>query len=182
MAPEQLAGREVSDRSDIFSLGLVLFEIFTGKRAFDATTIAELLRMHDEGVQLSHVARAVRDLDPAVERVIERCLAPSPRGASGLARWRCPRRCPAAIPLAAALAAGETPSPEMVAAAGRSEAVPLPQALGLALTVCLLLAVTIVSRSAQSFTSKIPFDKPPAVLKDRASRGPLAPRLSRAAG
>src|SRR4051812_3101092 len=44
MAPEQLAGVEVSERSDLFSLGLVLFELFTGKRAFTATTLAELLR------------------------------------------------------------------------------------------------------------------------------------------
>ncbi len=167
MAPEQLAGREVSVRSDIFALGLVLFEIFTGRRAFDAKTVAELLRQHDRGLQGS-MSSSVRDLDPAIERVIERCLAPQPtaRPASALA---VSAALPGGDPLAAALAAGETPSREMVAAAGRSEAVPLPQALGLALTVCLLLAVTIVSRSAQSFTSKIPFDKPPAVLKDRAT-------------
>src|SRR5580693_4092489 len=36
MAPEQLAGREVSIQSDIYSLGLVLYEVFTGKRAFEA--------------------------------------------------------------------------------------------------------------------------------------------------
>src|SRR6187399_2116052 len=53
MAPEQLAGQDVTERSDIFALGLVLFEIYTGRRAFDATTLAELLRQHDEGIRLS---------------------------------------------------------------------------------------------------------------------------------
>src|SRR5580765_1085365 len=78
MAPEQLAGKEVSARSDIYSLGLVLYEIFTGKQAFEASTLAELVRMHTETTPVSP-SSLVKDLDPAVERVILRCLDPDPR-------------------------------------------------------------------------------------------------------
>ena len=42
MAPEQLNGRPATIKSDIYALGLVLFEIFTGKRAHEAKTLQEL--------------------------------------------------------------------------------------------------------------------------------------------
>src|SRR5918911_3260072 len=45
MAPEQLDGQTVTVRSDIYSLGLVLYELFTGKRAFDAPTLGELIKL-----------------------------------------------------------------------------------------------------------------------------------------
>jgi serine/threonine-protein kinase len=72
MAPEQLAGKEVSIRSDIYALGLVLHEMFTGKRRDDTATTPTSL---------------VKDMDPAVERVILKCLEPDPqnRPASALA-------------------------------------------------------------------------------------------------
>ena len=116
MAPEHLAGKEVTVRSDIYALGLVLYEIFTGRRPYEANSLAELVeaRTHATPVTLSSL---VRDIDPAVERVVERCLKPDPtqRPASALA---VAAALPGGDPLAAALAAGETPSPEMVAAAG----------------------------------------------------------------
>src|SRR5205823_3947254 len=71
MAPEQLAGEEVSVRSDIYSLGLVLYEIFTGKLPFESDTLAGLKRAQRENVPVSPSA-IVRDLDPMVERVILR--------------------------------------------------------------------------------------------------------------
>ena len=121
MAPEQLAGKEVTERSDIYSLGLVLYETFTGKRAFDATALADLVRQRNEQ-PLSAPSTWVKDLDPAVERVIMRCLEtdPSARPASALA---VAAALPGGDPLAAALAAGETPSPQMVAAAGEKEGI-----------------------------------------------------------
>src|SRR5919198_715594 len=45
MSPEQLAGRELTARSDIYSLGLVLYEIFTGRKAFSAPSLTDLLRL-----------------------------------------------------------------------------------------------------------------------------------------
>lgn len=116
MAPEQLAGLEVTARSDIYSLGLVFYEIFTGKRPFEANSLAELMTAQKAATPIS-ISTLVRDLDPAVERVVLRCLDPEParRPASALA---VAAGLPGGDPLAAALAAGETPSPEMVAAAG----------------------------------------------------------------
>jgi serine/threonine-protein kinase len=116
MAPEQLAGREVSVRSDLYSLGLVLYELFTGKQAFEAQTRDEMARLQRESTP-SDPSSHVQGLDPAVERVILQCLEnePADRPASALA---VAAALPGGDPLAAALAAGETPSPEMVAAAG----------------------------------------------------------------
>jgi serine/threonine-protein kinase len=118
MAPEQLAGQEVTALSDIYSLGLVLYEIFTGKRAFAAETLAELTKQRSQQ-PLSTPSTWVKDLDPSVERVILRCLDADPlkrpTGALAVAA-----ALPGGDPLAAALAAGETPSPQMVAAAGET--------------------------------------------------------------
>src|SRR5436190_188940 len=47
MAPEQLAGKPASIQSDIYALGLILFEIFTGRRAYEAKTFNELLSLHE---------------------------------------------------------------------------------------------------------------------------------------
>lgn len=118
MSPEQLAGKEVTEKSDIYSLGLVLYEIFTGKRAFDTDSLAELVRVRTQSAP-SRPSTLVKDLDPAVERVILRCLEPDPalRSTSVLS---VAAALPGGDPLAAALAAGETPSPQMVAAAGKT--------------------------------------------------------------
>src|SRR5580700_2850366 len=52
MSPEQLKGEEVTTKSDIYALGLVLYEIFSGKRAYEAQSIAELIKLQ-EGAQIS---------------------------------------------------------------------------------------------------------------------------------
>jgi serine/threonine-protein kinase len=116
MAPEQLAGGRVSARSDIYSLGLVLYELFTGKRAFEATSSAELKRMHESGT-LTTPSGFARDIDPAIERLILHCLERDPETRPSSA-YAVLGALPGGDPLAAAIAAGETPSPELVANAG----------------------------------------------------------------
>jgi hypothetical protein len=115
-APEQLAGKEVSKASDIYALGLVLYELFTGRRAFEATSAAELAEMQTSGTPPS-LSSHVEGLSESIERIIQRCLDPDPlrRPESALA---VAMALPGGDPLAAAMAAGETPSPDMVADAG----------------------------------------------------------------
>src|SRR6185503_11627072 len=118
------AGGRVSIRSDVYALGLVLYEVFTGKRVFSAKSLPELKQMHESG-SLTTPSELVRDLDPAVERVVLHCLERDPelRPPSAYAVLGA---LPGGDPLAAALAAGETPSPELVANAGdRGTASPL---------------------------------------------------------
>jgi hypothetical protein len=114
-----VAGKEVSIKSDIYALGLVMYEMFTGKRAFEADNLADLIRMRGES-RPTEISSTARDVDPAVERIILKCLDPDPakRPSGALA---VSAALPGGDPLAAALAAGETPSPEMVAAAGAQE-------------------------------------------------------------
>src|SRR5258708_5370925 len=116
MAPEQLAGRDVSTRSDIYSLGLILYEILTGKRAFEASTIPELMKLREQGT-ITNPSTLVRDLDPLIGGVILRCLE-TDREKRPATALQVAAALPGGDPLAAALAAGETPSPQMVAAAG----------------------------------------------------------------
>ncbi len=139
MAPEQLTGKEVTQRSDIYSLGLVLYELFTGKRVFEANNLTEMLKLHEQTTPTTPSSH-VKDIDPLVEKVILRCLEkdPSKRPSSAI---QVAAALPGGDPLAAALAAGETPSPEMVAAAG--EKTGLRPAIAVACLAAVIAGLTI---------------------------------------
>jgi serine/threonine-protein kinase len=166
MSPEQLAGREVDARSDIFALGVVLYEIFTGRRAFEVTSIGELMRRHEASL-VTKPTQIVPDLDPLIERTILRCLEydPARRPASALA---VAAALPGGDPLAAALAAGETPSPAMVAAAGETAAMPRSKAVGATAAMLALVAATALASARAGVLTYVPDPKPRAVLVDRA--------------
>ena len=77
MAPEQLAGREADARSDIFAFGAVVYEMATGRRAFEGTTAATLIGaiLHTDPPPLSTLQPLV---PPLLDRLVARCLAKDP--------------------------------------------------------------------------------------------------------
>jgi len=168
MAPELLAGKPASPRSDIYALGLILFEIFTGRRAYEAKTVNELKQLHDTGT-ITTPSTIVRDLDPAIERIILRCLArdPDERPASALT---IAVALPGGDPLGAALAAGETPSPAMLVAAGESDALPVMRGLALIAALAASIAIYAWLTPFSSIASRVPLDKSAPVLADRAQQ------------
>ncbi|PYT15848.1 MAG: hypothetical protein DMF51_06000 [Acidobacteria bacterium] len=166
MAPEQLAGDSVSVQSDLYALGLILYELFTGRPAFSAGSAAELARVREESTPPSPASR-VEGLDPGIVRVILRCLERNPRDrpVSALA---VAAALPGGNPLRAALEAGETPSPELVAAAGEKGGLEPRQAwLCFSGIAAGLVAVVGLAGSSQ-LTAYVPLELPPQVLEHRA--------------
>jgi hypothetical protein len=141
MAPEQLEGRQATVQSDLYALGLVMYELFTGKRTHNARTLPE--RVRELSSEITTPSSLVRDLDPAVERIILRCLANDsgqrPRSARDVIL-----ALPGGDPLAAAMAAGETPSPRIVAAAGSEGSLRPAVAWSLLGGIAVLLALMLV--------------------------------------
>jgi len=165
MAPEQLAGTEVTIRSDIYSLGLVLYEMFAGKRPFEAGTLAEMIRLQQESSPA--LTTVVKDVDPVVERVIQRCLAADPRQRPATA-LAVAAALPGGDPLAAALAAGETPSPDLVAAAGQAVGIrPMLALACLAATIAGLVAVMLIGPRVQ-LIGRVAMDHSPEVLVEKS--------------
>jgi serine/threonine-protein kinase len=165
MAPEQLAGQEVTMRSDIYALGLVLYEVFTGKRAF-AESPAQLVRAGVDRTP-SRPSSVVKDLDPTVEKVILRCLEtePSSRPPTALA---VAAALPGGDPLAAALAAGETPSPQLVAASGETAGLRPRIAVACFAAVLLGLAFSVYFSIHYSALEKMGPDLTPEILTEKS--------------
>ena len=168
MSPEQITGKEVTTKSDIYSLGLVLYEIFTGRRAFEADTINELIRKHKTAAP-TNPSEHIKDIDPLVELTIFRCLEKAPRDRPDSA-LQVALMLPGGNPLEAAIAAGETPSPEMVAAAPKKGALKPAVAVACLSAVVALFAFIVFFSGKVKVHEWIPLDKPPEALAERANQ------------
>ena len=167
MAPELFDGRAGGIRADIYALGLVIYEIFTGQRMFTSRSFAELARDHRERPP-SSASQVVPDIDSSIDTVIQRCLSKDPdaRPSSALA---VAAALPGGDPLAAALARGETPSPALVASAGGEGMVAPPVLIA---SLLFVIAGIVVFAWASAFThllSVAPLPRSPDVLRDRAN-------------
>src|SRR5437899_8672702 len=82
MAPEQVEGKQVDARADIFALGCVFYELITGNKAFPGASPASVIAgiLKNDPAPLTEFSAAV---PPALERVVKRCLAKDPE-----ARWQ----------------------------------------------------------------------------------------------
>lgn len=165
MAPEQLATRPCSIKSEIYAFGLIVYQILTGKPVFAPRTLDELYDLHK---QPKVPPRAlVPELDPTTDEIIMRCLDEDPaQRPNSIAQVLA--SLPGSDPIARALAAGHTPSPQMLARSGGCKKLsPAGAGLWVALILVGLLASTLLMRRA-ALIPQVPLDKPLAALDDRA--------------
>ena len=113
MAPEQIEGREVDARTDIFSFGVVLYEMVSGRRPFVGDSRASLM-----AAIVSAEPPSLSSLQPqtpaSLERLVRRCLAKDPDD-----RWQTARDLAAELRWIAEAGSGTTPASTHYPAASR---------------------------------------------------------------
>jgi serine/threonine-protein kinase len=167
MAPELFEGAPASVQSDLFALGVLLFEAFTGRRPFAARTPLELKAELQAGPP--SFGPLAREVPVDVAAVILNCLAPDPaaRPRSALAILA---TLPGGDPLQRALAAGETPTPAMVAAAAVVGDLSVPRAWSILLAGILgLLGLALLSPHS-TLVGRLQPERPPEVMEDVARK------------
>lgn len=172
MAPELFAGAAPSVASDMYSLGVLLFELFAGARPFDGDSIESLLASHRSVERPSLLAQAP-DIDPDLAQVISRCLALDPRRRPQSA-VEVLAALPGWDPLRDSISRGETPSPLMVAAARGAGRVPAKRAnwilaitlAGIALVYSLVATLGMVERASLELPGSVLAEDARRILDD----------------
>jgi hypothetical protein len=165
MAPEQLAGAGCDERTDLYALGLLLYELLTGKRAFAGRTLSDQRQSRESPPPLPSMF--ARDLDPRIEAVIMQCLArdPKERPTSALTVLT---TLSGGDPMTAALIAGQTPSPSAVAASPVSGAIRPAAAWACLAGLALSMIIYTAAGWRLSVLERSHLELPPHALAARA--------------
>ncbi len=165
MAPEQFKDGVSTVQTDLYSLGLVLFEIYTGKPAYKPGSLDELRRLH--AAPPPNPINLVPDLDPRVERAILWCLEADPANRPASVK-QLAATLPGGNALMAALMAGETPSPSQVAAAGEHRPISGARAATVLVLAIVAIALAVIASQSASLLPKVGLTKSGDVLADKA--------------
>ena len=149
MSPEQLLKNETSVQSDLYSLGLVLFELFTGQYPHPSGSMIDLVQLHEKKSGPVRPTDVIDEIDPAVNTAVRLCLDNDPR-----------ERPKSAASVAAMLTmgnplysddpTGDPPSPELLAVFGERGLLAPKIAAILSAAVCIgLTALLILSGTSR---------------------------------
>jgi len=78
MAPEQFKGKNIDHRSDLYAVGVIMYEMFTGSLPFDAETPVDMILAH-MNLSPSRPSEVVPDFPPEIERIIMKALQKEPK-------------------------------------------------------------------------------------------------------
>jgi serine/threonine-protein kinase len=168
MAPEQLTAGELGPATDLYAVGLILYELITGRTAFQGSSLTEYLKLKLRS-RPEALTETVQDIDPRLAQAITRAMTPTyedrPQSAIEMAA-----ALPGGDPLAMAVEAGVTPDPSLVAAVSVEHEVARRPLWALAACLPLLLVGVLLLADPSSHFDDMKTLKPPAVLADRAER------------